>query len=99
MVDKYSNQRVEEGIDLELAFSESPVSDEQVANWYLVKQDGEGGVETVLFLNVAKRKPKSFYFQVADALSQIGGFIVFIYLFYGLFVRFYNNKFFLVNMI
>jgi hypothetical protein len=38
MIDEFSGQSVEEGVDLELAFSESPLSvDEQVANWALVK--------------------------------------------------------------
>ena len=61
---------MEEGVDLDLAFSESPLSvEDQVANWALVKQDGEGGVETVLFLSQVKRRPKSYYFQVADAIS------------------------------
>lgn len=63
MIDEFTGQSVEEGVDLDLAFSESPLSrDQQVANWALVKQDGEGGVETVLFLNMVKRRPKSFYF-------------------------------------
>jgi hypothetical protein len=62
MIDEFSGQSVEEGIDLELAFSPSPVSNESVANWALVKQDGKGGVETVLFLTTVKRRPKTFYF-------------------------------------
>lgn len=38
IIDEFSGQSVEEGVDLELAFSESPLSiDEQVANWALVK--------------------------------------------------------------
>ena len=62
MINEFSNQSVEEGTDLELAFSQSPISEDKVANWFLVKQDGAGGVETVLFLNMVKRSPKSFYF-------------------------------------
>jgi hypothetical protein len=52
IIDEFTGQSVEEGVDLDLAFSESPLSvEDQVANWALVKQDGEGGVETVLFLS------------------------------------------------
>lgn len=70
-----------------------------MANWALVKQDGEGGVETVLFLSQVKRRPKSYYFQVADAISQIGGFMMFMYMFWGVFVNWYNKKFFLINFL
>jgi hypothetical protein len=36
---------------------------------------------------------------VADTVSQIGGFMLFVYAFWGLFVNWYNRKFFLLNFL